>query len=35
MKQQATFYIINIIFFDTKQETKDSGAEGSKHVPNL
>lgn len=28
-------YILNIIFLDTKQKTNDSGAEGSKHFPNL
>jgi len=31
----TVLYILNIIFLDTKQKTNDSGAEGSKHIPNL
>ena len=31
----TVLYIVKIIFFETKQETNDCGAEGSKHIPNL
>jgi hypothetical protein len=31
----TVLYILNIIFLDNKHKTKDYGAEGSKHFPNL